>query len=609
MLEKRNLILAALIAIVLVATTTNTANAQESISFQNKLKSMLSNFNNIRFSSIAYYEINDRQVRSLKEVIKKKLDIDEDVVEESGVNQDVGIDPAQVERLVNEVRRLMQNGLRSFPQVRRAFNGEIDGFEHLEDEVLTEPQLRMIFQMAQPTQRARADIYRMFLLTMPQTNPNEVPEIIALILCKQRVDKHEYEAYLIQFYNEVIGNSLSSERNILTHTELINFIIEDDDGYETKTTNLYEKLQLLFRQGNCQLITPEVRGIGTELKFVNHYGKSTSMISNENNITSRDISRFIRISDGQPFDYFKPNELIISPDYISFRKYEMEYWEDEEGNMVPSYFAANENLPNIGAEIKFGLDEISYPSFWSERMMVRAIWDNAKLGIVLPTSGWSSLSKDLFSIDRRFTHAGVGLSGALDLPIKIIPQSGIFNFSGSYVFGDAVAASYKDRKKYYEDNGFPAEHNPDDLFFNDYLIRFTAQSHYTFGFTIDETYLLRIGIGATVYGAENWHDKQETNDDMEDVISFVKGDSETIGGISMKLEFMSRDISTPFGGSLQYFDESLFTNVWLQIPVVKDTFYLKVEAKGFIPAFKNVPHPWENKGAVIIPTARLIFNF
>lgn len=608
MLKKRNLILAALITVVLVAMPTNTVQAQESISFQNRLKSMLSNFNNIRFSSIAYYEINDRQVRSLKEVIKRKLDIDDDAPDDAGINQDI-MDPARADTLVGEVRRLMANGFRTLPQIRRAFNGEIDGFEHLEDYDIKDQELRLVFQMAQPTQRARADIHRMFLLTMPQTNPNEVPEIIALVLCKQRIDKSEYEAFLIQYYNEVLGNSLANERNILTHTELINFIIDDDDDeYETKTTNLYEKLQLLFRQGNTQLITPEVRGIGTELRFVNHYGRPSSMITNENNITDRDIGRFIRVSEGQPIDYFKSNELIVSPDYISYRRYELEYWEDEDGNFVPSYFAANENLPTYGVEIKFGLDEISYPSFWSERMMIRAIWDNAKLGLVLPTAGWSSISEELFDVERRFTHAGVGASFSLDMPIKIIPQSGIFSFSGSYVFGDAKEASYKDRKGWYAEHGFPTVHNSDDLFFNDYLIRYTAQGHYTFGLSIDETYLLRIGIGATVYGAETWHDSQELNEDQEEVIAFIKGNTETVGGISMKLDFMRRDVRTPYGASLQYFDESIFANAWLQVPIVRDAFYLRLEAKGFVAAFKDILHPWENK-SVFIPTARLVFNF
>ena len=606
LVKKRNFIFAAFATVFLMALTATTVEAQDATSFQNKLKSILSNFNNIRFSSIAYYEMNDRQVRTVKEVIKKKLDLDDDAVDDaSGINQDV-MDPARADTLVNEIRRLMANGYRTLVQVRRAFNGEIDGFEDLEDYDLKEHELRLAFQLAQPTARTRADIHRMFLLTMPNTDPGDVPDIIALILCRQRVDKDEYEAFLIQFYNEVIGNSLANERNVLTHTELMNFII-DDDNDDTKTTTLYEQLQLLFRQGNFQLITPEVRGIGTELKFVNIYGTSSSMITNENDITSRDVKRFMRVSEGQAFDYTKSNELILGPDLISYRKYEIEYYEDDEGNLHQAYLSANMNYPSYGVEVRYGLEEINYPSLWSERMMVRAVWDNVKFGIILPTSGWASISEDLFNVERRFTHAGIGMSGNVDLPIKIIPQSGVFNINGSYLFGDAVAATYKDRNKWYDERGF--EYRPDDLFFNDYLIRYTGQAHYTFGFSIDESYLFRVGIGATLYGAETWHDYESTDDFGDPSIAYKKANSETVGGISLKLDFMRKDARTPFGASLQYFDESISATAWLQAPVVKNTLFLRLELKGFIPAFKDTVHPWESKNGVFMFSPRLIFNF
>jgi len=89
----------------------------------------------------------------------------------------------------------------------------------------------------------------------------------------------------------------------------------------------------------------------------------------------------------------------------------------------------------------------------------------------------------------------------MDFPIKVIPQSGVFSLSGSYVFGDAKEPSYKNRHNYYDTiGGF--YYNDDDLFFNDYLVRYTGQFHYTFGISIDESYQLRFGIGATLYGAE-----------------------------------------------------------------------------------------------------------
>jgi hypothetical protein len=104
----------------------------------------------------------------------------------------------------------------------------------------------------------------------------------------------------------------------------MNFIIDDDyDG--TKSTTLYDKLIVEYRQGNFMPITAEVRGIGTELRFMKTYGKSNSLIGNENDIRQSDVQRFTRISEGQPFDYLKENEIIVSPDYISYRKFEVDY--------------------------------------------------------------------------------------------------------------------------------------------------------------------------------------------------------------------------------------------------------------------------------------------
>jgi hypothetical protein len=123
------------------------------------------------------------------------------------------------------------------------------------------------------------------------------------------------------------------------------------------------------------------------------------------------------------------------------------------------------------------------------------------MGIILPTPGWSSFTKDVFDIDRRFTYAGLGVSAALDFPIKIIPQSGVFSMSASYVFGDAKVPSYKNRKDLYDKDG-TFSYDPNSLLYNDYLIRYTGQFHYTFGLAVDETYQIRFGIGATIYGAE-----------------------------------------------------------------------------------------------------------
>lgn len=609
MLKRKSIFIFFALSLIFLMSIKNNAQAQDGVSFQNKLKGILSNFNNFRFSSVSFYEINEKQVRSLKEIIKKKMDFEEEEVEseDDAINQNV-VDTARMNTLINEIKKLMATGDRSLPAIRKAFNGDKENFEYLEDLEANDVELKLAFQSAIGTKRAKSDIYQMFLVTMPVIKPATPPDIIALILCKERIDKDEYEEYLIAYYNQVIGNSISNEKNVLTYPELMNFIIEEEDD-QTKTSNLYDKLIVEFRQGNCHLITPEVRGIGSELIFVKNYGKTTSMVVNENDITDTDVAKFVRISDCQPTDYWKENELLISPDLISWKKYRTEYYEyeAEDGTIrTEPYSNANNNLPSYGAELRYGIDEINYPSFWSERLAVRAIWDNLKFGIILPTNGWSSVTKSIFDINRTMTHAGFGVSAVADFPVKIIPQSGVFNFSASYVFGDAVEATYKDRQNLIDNGNFEYVHN--DPFYNDYLVRYTGQLHYTFGVSIDNGYKMRFGIGGTIFGVENWRNKQEENEEGEEFWNYIRESTEAIGGISMKAEFMASSVTTPYGIAIQYFDESLACNAWLQIPIVTNTFFLRLDAKGYVAAFKDKPRPWE-KRSLFMPMLRLIFNF
>jgi hypothetical protein len=139
------------------------------------------------------------------------------------------------------------------------------------------------------------------------------------------------------------------------------------------------------------------------------------------------------------------------------------------------------------------------------------------------------------------------------------------------------------------------------------MIRANAQVHYTFAVSIDADYLMRFGIGASMYNVEKWtFDKHP--DILKKEIIMKKADDESILGISGRFEFMARNIVTPYGASIQYFDEALMANLWLQIPVVENTVYVRLDAKGYFTAFRNEAHPWENK-SVFTPMGRLILNF
>jgi len=369
-------------------------------------------------------------------------------------------------------------------------------------------------------------------------------------------------------------------------------------------SNLYDLMINSIMQGNIENRTLEAQGIGNKEWFSSQVrGKSYSLISKESDVSSNDIQKFMRISDGQALDYkIRENELIVSPDLISWRRYELPSYVDNAGNtVIDSSLSVNDNLPVFGLELRYGMDNISYPSFWSERLSCAAIWQSAKLGLILPTSGWAILSKDLFSIERKLTYAGAGITGAFDFPFKVIPKSGIFHFDFDYVFGDAKPATYKNR-----------DLNPDSTSLapnTDYLIRTNMQLHYTFGIAVDADYWFRFGIGTTYYNVESWDYLLGMDQNTgKTTFTFVKQKQESVFGISGKIEFMSKNILTPFGASVQYFDESIGANIWLQIPIVKNTLALRLDAKGYFTAFKDKPHDWENK-SVFMPMARFIVNF
>ncbi|MFC2132054.1 hypothetical protein ACFLSQ_11530 [Bacteroidota bacterium] len=81
----------------------------------------------------------------------------------------------------------------------------------------------------------------------------------------------------------------------------------------------------------------------------------------------------------------KQHELIVSPDLISWKMYDKPGWFDWDAGafIVDSFASSNSNLPTLGIELKYGIDEINYQSFWSERLTAYALWKSMKLGMIL----------------------------------------------------------------------------------------------------------------------------------------------------------------------------------------------------------------------------------
>jgi hypothetical protein len=404
---------------------------------------------------------------------------------------------------------------------------------------------------------------------------------------------------------------------------------------------LYEYLERKILQNDAENVTAEAQGIGEDATFLPQKYGTTYPINED------DIQQYLRITDGQPQEYDSPNELTIGLfDLIRFRHYGKLEEFDEEGNLIPDDAEGdstvkriyNKNLPLYGVELRYGMPEINYPSLWSERMTLNVMWQSNKFGIVLPTNGWSSLATDVFSAQRKLTHAGLGIYGSLDFPIKLVNQGGIFNFNGSYVFGPAatnpVSTQFMFAGRNVSGELDSASYRSLDL---SYLPRFHAQAHYSFAVDIDRTAFFRFKLGATMYVIQRFAELEQQNgndengrpiyekknrqidqysyDDLSTLNRFdqlkiaamngLQG-SEVVAGLSGRIEFMNRSRTVPWGASMQFFDGSISGDVWAQVPVVNG-FDLRIMAQYFQVALRD-PKPWEEQ-TIVQPSLQMLFNF
>jgi len=404
---------------------------------------------------------------------------------------------------------------------------------------------------------------------------------------------------------------------------------------------LYEYLERKILQNDAENVTAEAQGIGEDATFLPQKYGTTYPINED------DIQQYLRITDGQPQEYDSPNELTIGLfDLIRFRHYGKLDEFDEEGNLIPDEAEGdssvkriyNKNLPLYGVELRYGMPEINYPSLWSERMTLNVMWQSNKFGIVLPTNGWSSLATDIFSAQRKLTHAGLGIYGSLDFPIKLVNQGGVFNFNGSYVFGPAasnpVSTQFMFAGRNASGQSDSASYRSLDL---SYLPRFHAQAHYSFAVDIDRTAFFRFKLGATMYVIQRFAELEQQNgndengrpvyekknrqidqytyDDLSILNRFdqlkiaamngLQG-SEVIAGLSGRIEFMNRSRTVPWGASMQFFDGSISGDVWAQVPVVNG-FDLRIMAQYFQVALRD-PKPWEEQ-TIVQPSLQMLFNF
>ncbi len=267
--------------------------------------------------------------------------------------------------------------------------------------------------------------------------------------------------------------------------------------------------------------------------------------------------------------------------------------------------------PAWGVELRNNFDEINYPSIWGGRMTLNVLLENIRVGAVLPELRFGGNTVDSSGIGNRTQKilGGYGLAIGGDFTAPVLNNSGLFNFYGSYTF--AEQKSDKIRPFLYSDVAGGAQTGDEA-----YLIRYAFQAFYSFGFYLDAaaTHLFRLKVGGTVYGADRFIREEDTlatadmaSGEVAEVPTvFTKTTTENIGGVTARLEYMKGGQRIPYGLGVQYFDQSVLANLWVQF-VLGSRLDLKVEGKYFTPIFRD-PHPWEQQN-LVVPTVSLKYHF
>jgi len=543
-----------------------------------EMEQILGRFSNYRFGNISIYR--------LKNIgdIRKALKLRQEKAAGVQINEEI------LKTVEQAILKIIEDGVLADESMREILQAiDARGFTPPEQSIME--QLYQYYKLKhQGAAEARPE--NAYLITT-RAKPGEIPEfIIALIISYNASGDMEKQL-------KSIGPG-----DIYTYDEMKNFQLDTTFS----ANNLYDLMVNALVQRNVENKTIEAQGIGNAQWFARKiFGNTETPFLNEADLSSYDVQKILRVSEGEPFNFgIKQNELILSPDWILWRRFPQPgYYDEASGKfIVDTTLNSNSDLPLVGLELKYGIDCINYTSFFSERVTLSALWQNVKLGLILPTDGWASMGKNVFDINRKLTYAGFGLAGSFDFPIKVIPKSGVFHFDFGYVLGDAKESKYKSR------NIDTLTYTPWRTIANrdfDYLIRGNIQAYYTFGVQIDNNYLFRFGLGGTFYQVEQWYYDLDTAN-LRRRLVFKKYDEKSVGDVSIRVDFMSTDIATPFGANVQYFNGGIGGGVWLQVPIIRNTLYLRLDGRGYFVPFKDKPDEWENKG-YFIPMARFILTF
>ena len=294
----------------------------------------------------------------------------------------------------------------------------------------------------------------------------------------------------------------------------------------------------------------------------------------------------------QPGTQEYPYELSVGTDVLaSFRAYDL--------NAGP--VAAT----RWGVELENNFDELNYPGIWGGRMTLNAILENIKIGAVLPAFrfGDSTIATSGIGSRPQKIIGGYGISFEGDFTAPVIQSSGLFNFHGSYTFSEVAPEQM-----------VPTIFTPNNTVGEvGYLVRYDFQAFYSFGFFADPAarHLFRLKVGGTVYGVEGLRREQDTLAPItgeDEPMTFVVNEVSraTQGGVAAAIEYMRTGTWAPFGARLQYVDNSLLSDLWIQFAIARN-LDLKFDIKYFTPVFRD-PHEWENPN-LVVPSVTMRYHF
>jgi len=563
-----------------------------------EIEEILRLFKNYRFGNVYVYEMSDN--KDITKYFKAKEDATN--VGSSSASKEV------YDNLSPEIKTVINNNYE---------DGARKVAEQIEKQGINAPENKIIEQAIEyvvSMKNKKVNYYQAYVVTTKPPAPGAIPtSYIGMVVSKKNTNR----PISIQ---DALKNPLPKEL-VFTRSELNDTKL---DPNEYGASSLYNLVDIKFKQGDMKNVSLEAKDIGTVVKWAGkEYGNTSALVTYDTRyeISEKVLQQYKKISDGNPMNIgTMTNELTISPDLIRWQSYSPSYSSttdeftqikeierDSLGNpIIDAAESSNNNLPNFGMELKYGVEGMYYNSFWSERLSLNAIWKSMKLGVILPTNGWASLSKDLYNQERRFTNSSsIGLGGKIDFPFYLIKMSDVWEFNFGYVFGDANQSSLHNRPgiRDFESNvGFYQQSQ------KDFLLRGNAQLHYSFAMNIDEDYSLRFGLGGSFYSVESWVNTIDSTDNRNLKLGYAKSETESVGGVSGRMDFMANNNATPYGFSMMYFDETLGLNAWLQIPVIENIFALRLEANGYAVAFKSKERDWENS-SIFTPMLRVVYNF